>query len=401
MSSTAMPGQLLVAHRKRERELAVGPLLRPHAEVDEVVPVERRQQERRRHAGVGEDVVGVALRVEVRHLVALHQRRHAVVGERHPLARVLERGPDDVRHAARLGGGGHRPRLRHLPLRREVLPEVRDAVRAVARPRTPARTDSASSRSQATTSAPRPASSCAFSESGLRVSARAAKPPLGSARIARTSPPPCAPVAPTTAMIFLSAMESLLGPLDRLCRPLRRRGHPLSSRPAGASRASRAASHDGARAPHLRPLLARDGRAHDVGADVADRLGRKAADRAADERMPRTTRRRGRARGSRGSSRRRRSARRRCRSSRRRRRCARGRRAGRAAAGCSGVRSIGPRPVVRDRHVRERRDSSGGDRPPPSARAARCGRSPAPMRPPSAIPQPPLPNATRPPRVTW
>ena len=37
--------------------------------------------------------------------------------------------------------------------------------------------------------------------------ARAAKPPFGSARMARTSAPPCAPVAPTTAMIFLSAMS--------------------------------------------------------------------------------------------------------------------------------------------------------------------------------------------------
>jgi len=36
--------------------------------------------------------------------------------------------------------------------------------------------------------------------------ARAAKPPLGSFAIARTNPPPWAPVAPTTAMIFLSAM---------------------------------------------------------------------------------------------------------------------------------------------------------------------------------------------------
>ncbi len=68
-----------------------------------------------------------------------------------------------------------------------------------------------SSTSAATTSAPACASARAFSESTSRVIARAAKPPAGSARIARTSPPPCAPVAPTTAMIFLSAMARFPG----------------------------------------------------------------------------------------------------------------------------------------------------------------------------------------------
>ena len=37
-----------------------------------------------------------------------------------------------------------------------------------------------------------------------------AKSPLGSLRMARTSPPPCAPVAPTTAMIFFVGMGSHL-----------------------------------------------------------------------------------------------------------------------------------------------------------------------------------------------
>ena len=41
----------------------------------------------------------------------------------------------------------------------------------------------------------------------LRVIARAVKPLPGSARMARTRPPPCAPVAPTTAMtLFADAM---------------------------------------------------------------------------------------------------------------------------------------------------------------------------------------------------
>ena len=39
--------------------------------------------------------------------------------------------------------------------------------------------------------------------------ARHAKGPLGSARMARAMPPPCAPVAPTTAITFLSAMATL------------------------------------------------------------------------------------------------------------------------------------------------------------------------------------------------
>src|SRR5688572_30604713 len=63
---------------------------------------------------------------------------------------------------------------------------------------------STSSRSAATTSAP---GRRAFS--GLRVRARTAKPPLGSSRMARTRPPPWAPVAPATAMSL--RMADLLG----------------------------------------------------------------------------------------------------------------------------------------------------------------------------------------------
>src|SRR6185503_5895869 len=65
----------------------------------------------------------------------------------------------------------------------------------------------------ATTSAPCCASGLALSLAGSRVTARAAKPPLGSARIARTSPPPCAPVAPTTAIVFL-LMDLPLGSFE-------------------------------------------------------------------------------------------------------------------------------------------------------------------------------------------
>src|SRR5687768_9742186 len=63
--------------------------------------------------------------------------------------------------------------------------------------------------SACTTSAPALVSAFALSLFGSRVIARTAKPPFGSARIARASPPPCVPVAPTTAMIFLSAIEFL------------------------------------------------------------------------------------------------------------------------------------------------------------------------------------------------
>src|ERR1700720_1187641 len=61
-----------------------------------------------------------------------------------------------------------------------------------------------------TTSAPWSASAFALSFDGSRVNARTAKPPSGSARMARATPPPCAPVAPTTAISFLSDIKSSL-----------------------------------------------------------------------------------------------------------------------------------------------------------------------------------------------
>ena len=64
--------------------------------------------------------------------------------------------------------------------------------------------DSSSSTLACTTVAPSRASSFALSESGVRVSARTEYSLLGSERIARASPPPWLPVAPMTAMIFLS-----------------------------------------------------------------------------------------------------------------------------------------------------------------------------------------------------
>ena len=56
-------GKFLVAHGKGERQLAVGAFLRAHAEVNHVVPVERGQQKRRRHAELGEHLVGLAFQL--------------------------------------------------------------------------------------------------------------------------------------------------------------------------------------------------------------------------------------------------------------------------------------------------------------------------------------------------
>src|SRR5438552_17968786 len=62
----------------------------------------------------------------------------------------------------------------------------------------------------ATTSAPSVASAFALSDLTSRVIARTRKELFLSARIARANPPPCAPVAPTTEMIFLSAIIGFL-----------------------------------------------------------------------------------------------------------------------------------------------------------------------------------------------
>src|SRR5215831_1626393 len=66
-----------------------------------------------------------------------------------------------------------------------------------------------SSRLAATTSPPNFASAFAFSELTSQVRARNVKAPPVSLAMARTKPPPCAPVAPTTAMIFSSVMSVL------------------------------------------------------------------------------------------------------------------------------------------------------------------------------------------------
>jgi thioredoxin-like negative regulator of GroEL len=88
---------------------------------------------------------------------------------------------------------------------------------------------------------------------------RAAKPPAGSARIARASPPPCAPVAPTTAMIFLVAIRAswkleaypIISPRGAPCPP----GPPGPVAPAAPPTAA-------ASGPASRRSLSPHGRAH-------------------------------------------------------------------------------------------------------------------------------------------
>src|SRR4029077_10937216 len=67
--------------------------------------------------------------------------------------------------------------------------------------------------SAAATSAPSLAKSFALAPFTFLVGTRAAKPPFESLRMARTKPPPWAPVAPTTAITFLSLIVTFFLPL--------------------------------------------------------------------------------------------------------------------------------------------------------------------------------------------
>src|SRR5262249_55374441 len=74
------------------------------------------------------------------------------------------------------------------------------------------------SMSALTTSAPSLAKPFALALFTSLVSTRAAKVRFGSLRIARTKPPPCAPVAPTTAITFLLLIATFFLPHRRLHR---------------------------------------------------------------------------------------------------------------------------------------------------------------------------------------
>jgi hypothetical protein len=75
------PREHLVSHGEGDCERPVLPSLRLHAKVDEVLPVEPRQKERRGHAQIGEEVVSGRLPVEMGHLVLPLQGRHPVALE--------------------------------------------------------------------------------------------------------------------------------------------------------------------------------------------------------------------------------------------------------------------------------------------------------------------------------
>jgi hypothetical protein len=79
-------GEFLVAHGKGDGQMAVETFARAHPKVDEVVPIERGQQQGGGYTRFHEVPVGFTLRVEVRHLVFAVECRHAVIAQGHPLA---------------------------------------------------------------------------------------------------------------------------------------------------------------------------------------------------------------------------------------------------------------------------------------------------------------------------
>src|SRR5260370_20296009 len=113
--------------RHGEHEVAVRRLARPHAEMDEVVPVEGGEEVGGRRRLLGEDSIHLALGVEVRDLVAALERGQPAVVERYPPARVLEGRPEDVLETGPPARPGQRRRLGALPVRGLGLPEVGDA----------------------------------------------------------------------------------------------------------------------------------------------------------------------------------------------------------------------------------------------------------------------------------
>jgi len=103
--------------------LAVRTSLRPHAEVDKVIPIKRGQQKSDRQAKVGEELVCFALGVKMRHLILVHQGRHAIIAQRHPSTGIFQRRPDDVPEAGALRRPGHRFGLGALFFGREMRPK--------------------------------------------------------------------------------------------------------------------------------------------------------------------------------------------------------------------------------------------------------------------------------------
>lgn len=64
--------------------------------MNQIVPVERREQKGRGHAKLRKLSIGLALTVEMRYLILPHQGRHAMIAERNPLACVFQGRPDHM-----------------------------------------------------------------------------------------------------------------------------------------------------------------------------------------------------------------------------------------------------------------------------------------------------------------
>jgi hypothetical protein len=76
----------------------------------------------------------------MRHFVLSRQSGHAIVTQRDPFPRVLESGPNHVAQADMLGRLRHGLPFGHFPLRREMAPEKRNAVRAICAVKSPLQT---------------------------------------------------------------------------------------------------------------------------------------------------------------------------------------------------------------------------------------------------------------------
>ena len=167
-----------------------------------------------RHALLRKEAVGLALRIEVRHVEALLENGHARAVSREEFARVLERRPDGMANARLSGGGRQGVRLRQLLFAGQVFPEIGDEEGAVG-PFEGAQHAGAVVEIRQHDVGTGPGKLARRGPSGRRVTARTAKWRSLSVSNARARPPPCAPVAPKTAMtgldMSLSAEIARLG----------------------------------------------------------------------------------------------------------------------------------------------------------------------------------------------
>ena len=211
MSSAAMPGSFASPIGRTRREAAVLAALRAMPKWMQVVPVERRQQEGRRHAALGEE----AVRGRPCRRSAAPCTCPCSVGMRSSSSGTQRRVSSSVDQttcctpAAFAAACAIVARLRPSRSRARSGPRRRSRSRRRRRRRTPPR-GSPGRRCPPARPRRRRRQRPRRRRAGSRVSARAAKPPCGSARIARTRPPPWAPVAPATAMILSASIILLI-----------------------------------------------------------------------------------------------------------------------------------------------------------------------------------------------